>query len=345
VSGAGGGGSGTPPNLSRGFAFGIAVGVVTFVATLASDRVAFLGKGLMAVGAFLVSWAIERALFERRDPEICAVFGVVGAVLMGGSWLHWHLPDAGVVALPPTSPSSSRLDPQPGGASPGAPTRSTTSAPPWSAASVAAQSQPTASGSTVPLDQTGSTTERRSPAIAMTADSQPSPGGPTVAVASEPTHAAPLRVKVLDNYTDAAQPGIPICLGNPSRPESVPGGVVTQTVTVPDGVAAVDSAMVQIDPNSGATATATLSGSGGSVTTSATPSGDTSFAFPRLSVSAGSSLTLTIRFSSQQGKLITVYKTGTVAGSFRVENSCSDGAPSLSPSPYGLRATISGWSA
>ena len=136
--------------------------------------------------------------------------------------------------------------------------------------------------------------------MAMTTDSQPSHGGPTIAAAPEPTHAAPLRVTVLNNYTDAVQSGIPICLGNPSRPESIPGGIVTQTVTVPDGVAAVDSATVQIDPNSGATATATLSGSGGSVTTSATPSGDTSFAFPRLSVSAGSSLTLTIRFSSQQ---------------------------------------------
>ena len=68
MSGAGGGGSGAPPNLSRGLAFGAAVGVVTFVATLASDRVAFLGKGLMAVGAFLEGYAKPSEILKKYRP-------------------------------------------------------------------------------------------------------------------------------------------------------------------------------------------------------------------------------------------------------------------------------------
>ena len=135
-----------------------------------------------------------------------------------------------------------------------------------------------------------------------------------------------------------------MCLGNSSRPESLPGGVITQVFTVPADATSLDGAMVQIDPNSAATATATLSGPAGSTTAMATPAGDTLFTFSPLTVTGNSQITLTIKFSSTQGKLITVYKTGSPGGSFRVENSCSDGAPTMHLSPYGLRATISGWS-
>lgn len=157
--------------------------------------------------------------------------------------------------------------------------------------------------------------------------------------------AAPQRMRAYDNYGPAIQPGQAMCSGNPARPESMPGGTLTQTFVVPNGVSALDAATIQIDPNPAVTAQVSLAVSGGrQVSAIVAASGDTTFAFPRLAVTPGQTVTLSLSFSATQGKLITVYVAGAPGGQFRAQNTCSDGAPSTTRSPEGLRAVISGWS-
>lgn len=86
----------------------------------------------------------------------------------------------------------------------------------------------------------------------------------------------------------------------------MPGGIASQTFTVPEGVATLSGALVQIDPDS--------------------------------------TVTISITFSATYGKITTVYTAGSPEGTFTASNSCPDGAPSLSTSVTGLRAVVSGTS-
>lgn len=159
------------------------------------------------------------------------------------------------------------------------------------------------------------------------------------------TTAAPASrpVTVFANYGTVTTPGRPMCLGNPARPESMPGGTVSQTFTVPAGVAGLDSAVVQIDPNSSATATMTLAVNGATTRTiSATPAGDTRFNWTTLAVRPGDQITMSLSFRSTYGKIITVYTVGAPGGRVWATNTCSDGAPSFSSTATGLRAEFYG---
>lgn len=134
-----------------------------------------------------------------------------------------------------------------------------------------------------------------------------------------------------------------MCRGNPARPESMPGGTATQSFTVPSGVASLDSALVQIDPDSRVTAHATLVVNGAvRATADAAAAGDTHFAFPSVPVAPGDQAALSVYFTASFGKIITVYSAAATGGTFTASNSCSDGAPSVT-SPFGLRAVVSGW--
>jgi hypothetical protein len=136
-----------------------------------------------------------------------------------------------------------------------------------------------------------------------------------------------------------------MCRGNPGRPESMPGGTASQTFTVPSGVASLDSATVQIDPDSTVTAHLTVLVNGGlQATATAAASGDTNFTFGPVAVKQGDQVALEISLTATYGKIITVYTAGSPGGTFTASNSCSDGAPSLSTSATGLRAVASGWS-
>jgi hypothetical protein len=123
----------------------------------------------------------------------------------------------------------------------------------------------------------------------------------------------------------------------------MPGGVATETFTVPPNVASVDTALVQIDPDPTVTAHATLSIDGlARASADALAAGDTTFSFPAVPVQPGDSLSLSISFTATYGKIITVYTVGNPGGTFSASNGCSDGAPSLTTGE-GLRAVISGW--
>lgn len=172
------------------------------------------------------------------------------------------------------------------------------------------------------------------------APAEPGPGGGS----QPPTPAPATRVNPYDNY-GPANAGRPMCRGNPARPESMPGGTVAQSFTVPPGVASIDTAMVQIDPDARVTAHATLYvGGTARATANAAAGGDTSFTFPSVGVAPGDQVTISIAFSATFGKIITVYTAGNPGGSLTASNSCPDGAPSFTTTTTGLRAVISGWS-
>jgi hypothetical protein len=152
-----------------------------------------------------------------------------------------------------------------------------------------------------------------------------------------------VRVNAYDNYGSGAI-GRAMCRGNPNRPESMPGGTATQTLTVPAGVASIDTAVVQIDPDPQVTAHAALSVNGTQrATAQAAAAGDTTFGFGAVAVSAGDQVALSFSFSATFGKIITVYTVGSPGGTFTASNSCSDGAPNVSTTSTGLRAVLSGW--
>lgn len=326
----------------RGLGFGLVTGVVTFLIPQISEYLEAWRKGLLSVGVFFFTWGVERLFFGDRHRGWGAVFLVAGVVTTVVAVVPW--PDSRVIPDPndpnqtvdPATASatatgwvtSTRVPSVSASTGPSiavSTTQATGSGRPWRGADDSSDREP--------VEDPGAITAPEEPRAEVDtgADRQEGPQPPVYGV-------------LFDNYSAAVQPGIPMCLGNSSRPESLPGGVITQVFTVPADATSLDGAMVQIDPNSAATATATLSGPAGSTTAMATPAGDTLFTFSPLTVTGNSQITLTIKFSSTQGKLITVYKTGSPGGSFRVENSCSDGAPTMHLSPYGLRATISGWS-
>ena len=167
---------------------------------------------------------------------------------------------------------------------------------------------------------------------------QPSPGVPRCS-SPPPTST---RIDLYSNYGGGAV-GHAMCRGNPSRPESMPGGIATETFTVPPGVGSVDKALVQIDPDPTVTAHATVSVNGvARASADAAAAGDTTFNFPAVAVQPGNTLSLSIAFTATYGKIITVYTVSNPGGTFTAANSCPDGAPSLTTSE-GLRAVLSGW--
>ena len=124
----------------------------------------------------------------------------------------------------------------------------------------------------------------------------------------------------------------------------MPGGTASQTFTVPGGVASLDTALVQIDPDARVTANASMSVNGSHrASTQAAAAGDTTLSFAPVSVGPGDQVTLSITFSASFGKIITVYTVGSPGGTFTASNSCSDGAPNVSTTTTGLRAVVSGW--
>jgi hypothetical protein len=70
----------------------------------------------------------------------------------------------------------------------------------------------------------------------------------------------------------------------------------------------VNTALVQIDPDTAVTAHATLLVNGAARASSdAAASGDTRFNFPAVGVAGGDQVTLSISFTASSGKIITVY--------------------------------------
>lgn len=152
-----------------------------------------------------------------------------------------------------------------------------------------------------------------------------------------------VRVNAYDNYGNGAA-GHAMCRGNPGNAASTPGGTVSQTFTVSAGVASIDTALVQIDPDSSVTAHATLSVNGSAkATADAAAAGDTTLSFPSVAVNPGDSVMLSISFTATSGKIITVYTVGNPGGTFTATNSCSAGAPNVSTTTTGLRAVLSGY--
>lgn len=159
-----------------------------------------------------------------------------------------------------------------------------------------------------------------------------------------PAPPAPHPINAYDNYGSGAI-GHAMCRGNPSNSLSMPGGTASQTFTVPSGVASLNSAKVQIDPDATVTAHFSIAVNGTVVATAtAAAAGDTVFTFAPISVHAGDTVKLSIWFSATYGKIITVYTVGNPGGTFTASNSCPDGAPSFSTTSTGLRAVVSGMS-
>lgn len=147
---------------------------------------------------------------------------------------------------------------------------------------------------------------------------------------------------IFDNYGVANQ-GRAMCRGNPQRPESMPGGTVTQSFAVPGGVTSLTSALVQIDPDSRVSAALSVEVNGvGKASAVAQASGDTRFDFGPVAVQQGDQVSLSITFSASYGKIITVYTAGNPGGVFTTRNTCSDGAPSVQITNTGLRAQVVG---
>jgi hypothetical protein len=170
-------------------------------------------------------------------------------------------------------------------------------------------------------------------------------------VASDPSNTIavdvsdpPARVNAYDNYGGGAA-GHAMCRGNPGNSASTPGGTVTQTFTAPPGVASLDTALVQIDPDNRVTGHLSLSVNGVQrASADAAAAGDTTFTFPSVSVGPGDSISLSVNFTASFGKIITVYTVGGGRGTFTTSNSCSAGADNTSTTSTALRAVLSGWS-
>lgn len=157
------------------------------------------------------------------------------------------------------------------------------------------------------------------------------------------TAQGPHPVDVYSNYGPASA-GHAMCRGNPSNGQSMPGGQLTQTFTVPAGVASLDSALVQIDPDASVTAHAELIVNGQvQASDDEAAAGDTHFSFGTVDVSPGDQAAIHISFTASFGKIITVYSAANTGGALSISNSCPAGAPSLTTGA-GLRAVISGTS-
>lgn len=175
----------------------------------------------------------------------------------------------------------------------------------------------------------------------------PAPPAPVTPVPAPPTPVTPVPSQPVDAYSNYGQSnlwGHSMCRGNPAVPLSMPGGVGTQTFTVPSGVASLASAKIQIDP-APVTAQLTVAVNGQvEANTSAAAVGDTYFNFSPITVHRGDTITLTITFSATSGKIITLYTVGNPGGVFTSRNSCPDGASNDTVTNGGLRAVVSGMS-
>ena len=179
------------------------------------------------------------------------------------------------------------------------------------------------------------------PAPAPTSAPTPQSGPTGTGTAASPSQSSQ-PVTVYDNYGTAIN-GYPVCRGNPARPESMPGGTVTQTFTVPSGITALTQALVQVDPDSTVTVHASLSVNGiQRAVTTATAAGDTTFNFGTVPVNAGDSVTLTLTMTATYGKIITVYSASAAPGQFTISDSCPDGAANISTATVGLRSEVFG---
>lgn len=207
-------------------------------------------------------------------------------------------------------------------------------------------------------DQTGQWAKCSSaspPMAPVAAVLTPTPSSPPVSIptvtsppVSIPTVTpTPVPAQPVDAYSNygPANTGYPICRGNPGNTLSMPGGTISQTFTVPGGVASLNSAMVQIDPDATVTAHLSIAVNGVvAATTDAAAAGDTHFNFASVSVSAGDVVTLSISFTATYGKIITVYTAGDPGGTFATADTCPDGASNVSLTNTGLRAVVYGMS-
>jgi hypothetical protein len=141
-----------------------------------------------------------------------------------------------------------------------------------------------------------------------------------------------------------------MCRGNPNYPEGhdVPGGSFSQTMTVPAGVATINTVEIQIDPVATETASLTLSVNGTPrASASATPNANTYFYLPNVAVSQGQSVAINVSLSdsgdNSKGQLITIYGSNAGIGVFTWSNPCVQGNnESGSSTSHTLRAVVSG---
>lgn len=200
-------------------------------------------------------------------------------------------------------------------------------------------------GSTVRTGQTPGTTTGR---IAVTNGSHQvvvtatSPDGATSTSAPATATAQQVQVYAYDNWGGGAS-GMPMCRGNPGAPTSMPGGQVSQTMTVPQGVGSITTVLIQIDPAPEVTAQLRVLVNGAQrAAASALASGDTTFGIGTVPVAAGDTVTLLLNFTSTGGTIITVYAVGAPGGTLTVSNSCSASTFNTTTGA-GLRARVSGW--
>jgi hypothetical protein len=143
---------------------------------------------------------------------------------------------------------------------------------------------------------------------------------------------------------------VPMCRGNPNYPSGhdVPGGSFSQTMTVPAGVATINTVEIEIDPVATETASLTLSVNGTPrASASATPDASTYFYLPNVAVSEGQSVAINVSLSdsgdSSKGQIITIYGAGAGSGVFMYSNSCvQDPNETGSSTSNTLRAVVSG---
>lgn len=151
-----------------------------------------------------------------------------------------------------------------------------------------------------------------------------------------------------NNYGTEERPQ-PMCRGNPNYPSGhdVPGGSFSQTMTVPAGVATINTVEIQIDPVATETASLTLSVNGTPrASASATPNANTYFYLPNVAVSQGQSVAINVSLSdsgdNERGQIITIYGSNAGIGVFTWSNSCVQDNESGSSTPHTLRAVVSG---
>jgi hypothetical protein len=163
------------------------------------------------------------------------------------------------------------------------------------------------------------------------------------------TPAAAAVAYTYNNY-GAVEIPVPMCRGNPNYPSGhdVPGGSFSQTMTVPAGVATINTVEIEIDPVPTETASLTLSVNGTRMASaSATPDANTYFSLPNVAVSQGQSVTINVSLSdsgdSSKGQIITIYEAGAAGGVFTYSNSCvQDPNETGSSTSNTLRAVVSG---
>ena len=162
------------------------------------------------------------------------------------------------------------------------------------------------------------------------------------------TPAAAAVAYTYNNY-GAEERGQAMCRGNPNYPSGhdVPGGSFSQTMTVPAGVATINTVEIQIDPVATETASLTLSVNGSpKASASATPSANTYFHLPNVAVSQGQSVAINVSLSdsgdSSTGQIITIYGSNAGVGVFTWSNSCVQDTESGSSTSHTLRAVVSG---